>query len=332
MLSFERPALLALLALIPAFALVRRLFFSSREGLRYPLAPWGGRPFEEAPFAFRTAWRARNLLVWIGLVALIAAAAGPARFSRRLVFAGKGNEIMLVVDVSPSMAASDFKPTRLEAAKTLVADFLGGFRNETVGVVAFGGEAALLSPPTLDYAAIRNRLSQLKPGLLGEGTALGAGLATAAAHAARSAAPEKHIILLTDGENNAGAIAPETAAALAVRAGMRVSVVGIGARGDTPVAYIDPDTGEKRSGTYRSGFDRAALESLARAGGGLYFNAASEEALGQALAALSERSLSLGTTRSIAAEDRLSSPFIALGLLALALARLLGLFSGGGLP
>ncbi|HRY72715.1 MAG TPA: VWA domain-containing protein [Spirochaetia bacterium] len=329
MLSFERPALLAFLLLVPLLAFARRLFRARLSAPRFPVAALPGEAPPAPPLARRALFFLAQALLWLGLALLVLASAGPARVSRRVLYLSRGNEIVFVLDVSPSMAAEDFEPTRLAASKAIIDEFLSSRRNETVGLVAFGGEAALVCPPTLDYGVLRRRLGELEPGLLGEGTALGAGIGVALAHSGGKGAPARYVILLTDGENNAGPMAPATAAALAARRGVSVSVIGVGSRGEVPVTYVDPDTGQRRSGTYLSGFDRASLESLARIGGGSYFAAESPEALERAFSAVSEDSVSLAMTRSVSTEDSLARPLLALALAALVLARLLGLLSGG---
>lgn len=329
MLAFERPWMLLLVALVPALALLR--WAAAKKGIAFPFAaPRLASPRPSLPW--RTARAMRSAAAGLGLTACVIAAAGPAIVNRRVLYLSRGNEVIFVLDVSPSMAASDFAPNRLEAAKAIIGDFLASRRNETVGLVAFGGEAALVCPPTMDYGALASRMRSLVPGLYGEGTAIGAGIGTAVAHAARSGAPEKHVVLLTDGENNAGAMDPGTAALLASRYGIVLSVIGVGGPGEVPVAYIDPQTGQKRSGLYRSGFDATALESLALRGGGQYYAAANKAALSAAFEALSERSASLARTRSVASEAPLARPFLLLALAALALARLLELAGAGGRP
>jgi Ca-activated chloride channel family protein len=201
-----------------------------------------------------------------------------------------------------------------------------------VGLVAFGGDAALVCPPTTDYASIAARLGSLEPGIYGEGTAIGAGIATAVAHAARSSAPEKQIILLTDGENNAGSMDPATAARTAARFGIALSIIGVGSPGEAPVTYVDPVTHEKLSGIYRSDFNGAGLEALSRVGGGSYYGAENRAALASAFAALAERSSSLSRSRSLSSEEGLTGRVVAAALVLLALARLLGLAGGGGRP
>jgi Ca-activated chloride channel family protein len=323
MLAFDRPWALLFLTLVPALALLNRV--ARTRGLAFPIASRRSEPTPSPPPVWRLARALRRLCVGLGVAACVIAVAGPAIVNRRIHYLSRGNEVVFVLDVSPSMAASDFAPTRLDAAKAIIGDFLASRRNETVGLVAFGGEAVLVCPPTLDYVAFASRLGTLVPGLYGEGTAIGAGIATAVAHAARSGAPEKHVVLLTDGENNAGSMDPGTAAVLAARYGILLSVIGVGTSGEVPVSYVDPQTGQRRTGLYRSGFDAAVLEDLARNGGGQYYAAANKAALAAAFAALSERSASLTRTRSVTSEEPLARPFLLLALAALSLAWLIGL-------
>ena len=180
MLAFEHPFLLAFLLLIPAFIALRR--FLRGRGVRFPIAVYRGPVFSGTSAFSRFLDFCRRGLLWFGFALAVVAAAGPARVERHLLYLSRGNEVIFALDISPSMAASDFVPTRLEAAKSIIALFLSERRNETVGLVAFGGEAALVCPPTLDYEALRRRLADLQPGALGEGTAIGSGLGTAVAH------------------------------------------------------------------------------------------------------------------------------------------------------
>lgn len=332
MLAFDRPAVLALLLLVPGLPLLGR--FLRGRGLSLPFPLDHGRAFValRVPLLPRFLRAARGFALALGLAACVAAAAGPALVTRRVVYLGRGNEVMFVLDVSPSMAASDVAPSRLEAAKAIIGQFLATRRNETVGLVAFGQEAALICPPTLDYAALSSRLATIRSGIFGDGTAIGAGIATAVAHEARSTAPEKFAVLLTDGENNALAIDPATAAEAARRYGITLSVIGVGTRGDVPFDYVDPATGERRRGTYKSGFDQGQLERLALEGGGQYYAAENKAALASAFDSLSEKSASLSRSRTLSSEKPLVAQVMLLAFAALAAARLFGLLGGGGRP
>ena len=327
---FDRPWALSLLVLAPAFLAGGR--YLRARAAAFPLSDGRDESFPRAPFLFRLSRRAHFFFLGLGFLAVVVAAAGPSLVSKRVLYLGRGNEAVIVLDLSPSMAASDLAPTRLDAAKAIIGEFLATRRNETVGLVAFGNEAALVCPPTTDYAVIAARLKSLEPGLYGDGTAIGAGLATAVAHAARSSAPEKQIILLTDGENNAGSMDPATAMRAAARFGISLSVIGVGSPGEAPVSYIDPSTHEKHSGIYRSSFDAAALEALTRAVGGSYYGAENRKTLAAAFAGLAERSASLTLSRTRAEAQSLTMYVLGLGLALLVLSRLAGLAGGGNRP
>ncbi len=331
MLVFDRPVVLIFLAFVPALMMLGRFLRSPRGAAAFPVA--GPRAsFPRAPVLAKLGRALRGLTLWLALAVAALAAAGPALVSKRVLYVGRGSEAIIVLDVSPSMAASDLPPTRLDAAKAIIGDFLATRRNETVGLVAFGSDAALVCPPTADYAAIAARLGSLRPGLFGDGTAIGAGIATAVAHAARSTAPEKQLILLTDGENNAGTMDPETAARAASRFGMVLSVIGVGSPGEAPVTYVDPATGLKRSGIYRSDFNGASLEALSLAGGGNYYGGENRAALASAFAALAERSSSLTRSRNLSSQEPFGWKLLVVSFSLLALARLIGLAAGVGRP
>lgn len=330
MLAFDRPAILAGLLLVPALILFGRLFRGRGLSIPFPLAADLSLPPLRIPWTRRALRALRSAALWLGLALCVVAAAGPSLVTRRVVYLGRGNEVIFVLDVSPSMAAADVAPSRIEAAKAIIADFVASSRNETVGLVAFGQEAALICPPTLDYAALADRLASIRSGIFGDGTAIGEGIATAVVHEARSTAPEKFIVLLTDGENNAGSIDPTTAADAARRYGIILSVIGVGSRGDVPFDYVDPATGERRRGTYKSGFDEGALERLALEGGGQYYAAENKAALASAFQSLSEKSASLTRSRTLSSEKPLVAEVMLLALLVLVAARLFGIAGGGG--
>ena len=180
------------------------------------------------------------------------------------------------------MAASDLDPTRLEAAKAFVRAYVEspeGAAGASVGLVAFGAEAALACPPTADYAIVLERLEAIQPGILGDGTALGLGLSSALRQLAASGAPGAVAVLLSDGEDNVGLLHPADAARALEGYGAGLLVVGLGSRGDVPIDYVDPSTGQRMSGAYRSGFDDAAMSAIAAAGGGTYRTVADTQGL-----------------------------------------------------
>ena len=166
MTSFDNPLAFLLVLALPGWLFLRARALRRGGSLRFPLDEAAGRRFE-GPSGFRKAASrgalVLGILAWLGLVV---AAAGPQSVERRTVFPNRGDDVMFALDLSPSMGARDVEPDRLSAAKTLLELFLREDRADSVGIVGFGREAALLCPPTTDYAALRERLARAKPGAL----------------------------------------------------------------------------------------------------------------------------------------------------------------------
>ena len=146
----------------------------------------------------------------------------------------EGIDIMLAMDISTSMLAQDLKPDRLEAAKDVAASFINGRHNDNIGLVVFAGESFTQCPLTIDHTVLLNLFKDIHPGVIQDGTAIGLGLANAINRIKDSQAKSKVIILLTDGVNNAGEIAPVTAAEIAKTFGVRVYTIGVGTEGEAP--------------------------------------------------------------------------------------------------
>ena len=295
MISFEHPAALALCLAPPAAAIARAVLSARRPRLAtLPLDLWKGARSEDAPAIWRLAYAAQYALLGLACIALAVAAAGPAIASPHSGASRAGLDVVFAIDASPSMAASDLEPTRLGAAKAFVRAYVEspeGAAGAAVGLVAFGAEATLACPPTTDYATVLERLEVIQPGALGDGTALGQGLASALRQIDASGAPAAVAVLLSDGEDNVGLVHPADAARALGRRGARLLVVGLGSRGDVPIDYVDPVTGRRMSGAYRSGFDEDSMAAIAAAGSGEYRSVAD----GRVLAALVKE---LGTLSS----------------------------------
>lgn len=185
----------------------------------------------------------------------------------------QGIDIVMSLDISGSMLAKDFKPNRLEAAKEVAIDFIDSRPNDRIGLVIFSGESFTQCPLTTDHAVIKNLFSGIKTGMVADGTAIGNGLATGISRVKDSKAKSKVVILLTDGVNNQGSVAPLTAAEIAKAFGVRVYTIGVGTRGKalSPIAMY-PD------GSYQYGYidvniDEKTLTEIAGMTGGRYFRA-----------------------------------------------------------
>ena len=145
----------------------------------------------------------------------------------------EGIDIMLAMDVSTSMLAEDLRPNRIEAAKSVAAEFIAGRPNDNIGLTIFAGEAFTQCPMTTDHASLLNLLQNVRTdiaasGLIQDGTAVGMGLANAVSRLKNSKAKSKVVILLTDGSNNMGDLSPMTAAQIAKSMGIRVYTIGVG--------------------------------------------------------------------------------------------------------
>ncbi|MCL2608666.1 MAG: VWA domain-containing protein [Treponema sp.] len=321
-LAFERPVLAVCLLLALAFALVLARKLGRRFVAAVPLGAPGGVPFKP-PFNLDKLIRLFRLLEWAGILLLAMAAAGPEYRKSEKVWLGRGADVMFILDVSPSMAAQDMGGNRFELARGLLLDFAERRPADGIGVIGVGSDAALLLPPTVDRELLATRLAALELGELGDGSALGTALAMAAFHIGRSEAPRRVVILLSDGENNAGSIHPETAAAMIREVAASLWVVGIGSGGIVPIDYTDPFTRIRQSGMYDSGFDAEALKRLAEAGGGSWLHAPSAAAFAAAFADIDRQELTVLRSGTATTVRPLHRPFLILALALLAGTRLL---------
>ena len=171
------------------------------------------QPFEKTGNTFR--YYLRHILIGMRVAAitlLIFILARPQKTDRIQNSTTEGIDIVLAVDISGSMLSCDFKPNRLEEAKNVATEFISGRPYDQMGLVVFSGESFTQCPLTTDHAVLINLLREIKSGMIKDGTALGDGLATAVNRIKDSQSKSKVIILLTDGVNNMGTIAPATAA------------------------------------------------------------------------------------------------------------------------
>lgn len=189
----------------------------------------------------------------------------------------QGIDIVIALDISGSMLAQDFKPNRLEASKDIAIEFINKQEYDRIGLVVFAGEAFTQCPVTIDHKVLINMFSEVKQGLIEDGTAIGYGLATAVNALKDSKAKSKIVILLTDGENNAGSIDPLIAADLAAKFNIKVYTIGVGKNGfaDMPVQTIFGTQLQK----VEVKIDEETLKLISEKTGGKYFRAIDNEKL-----------------------------------------------------
>jgi Ca-activated chloride channel family protein len=320
-LGFERPLLFAAALVVPALILGISRFVRDPFALKIPLGPPGGAAFTP-PLGVELLIRILRVMELAGAFFLFTAAAGPYVMTTETVWLNRGADVLFVVDVSPSMAGIDMDgQSRFDTARNLVSQFARERPSDAVGLVAVGNDAALLVPPTVDRTAFISRLEGLRIGELGDGTALGLGLALAALHIQKSAAPRKAVVLITDGENNTGAVHPETAAA--ALGGASFWVIGVGSRGDVPIDYVDPVTRLRRTGSFNSRFDSESLKVIAESGGGTYMAAHSARAFSTAFSRLSEEEMTIRRSGILGKTRGFHRPFIIAALALICAVRLL---------
>ena len=217
--------------------------------------------FRHLPFNLRT--------LAIGL--LIVAIARPQSSSNWRTENKEGIDIMMALDISGTMQAEDLRPSRLEAAKNVAIDFIQSRPNDNIGLVVFAAESFTQCPLTSDHSVLINLFNGIRYGLINDGTAIGLGLANAVSRIKDSKAKSKVIILLTDGSNNQGDIAPITAAEIAKTFGIRVYAIGVGSHGTINMPVQTPFG--VRYQQVESEFDEKTLKDIAEMTGGQYFRA-----------------------------------------------------------
>jgi len=294
---------------IPGLLFVSR-YLKPLFALDLPLGPPGGIAFK-SPVNFKLLMKFLHAMELVGVFLLFVAAAGPHLVFTDLVWLNRGADIFFVVDVSPSMSAIDMNgKNRFDASRTLLKDFAGRRPQDAIGLIAVGEDAALMVPLTTDRTTLYSRLDALAIGEMGDGTALGSGLALAALHINKSQAPRRAVVLITDGENNAGTIHPEAAAAVLGDIGVSLWVIGVGSRGLVPFFYVDPFTQMQRSGYYDSGFDPENLRSIAAAANGHWIIAPTAEAFAAAFSQLDQEEMVIRRTGTVRRTEPLYHIFI----------------------
>lgn len=251
----------------------------------------------------------------LALAALIIVIARPQSVNSSETSKTEGIDIVLAMDVSTSMLAEDFKPNRLAAAKQVAAEFINDRPNDNIGLVIFAGESFTQCPLTTDHRVLLNLIKDVNFFMIEDGTAIGLGLANAVNRLKDSDSQSRVIILLTDGSNNKGQIAPLTAAELAASYGIRVYTVGVGSKGK--VMMTDPRTGERFQ--TEADIDERVLTEIAALTKGQYFRATDNTSLKQIydeIDAMEKRHISVN---KVTRRQELFFPF---ALLALCLAGL----------
>lgn len=313
---FDDPAWLWLLLVIPLLA-----WWRWRQGT-------GALSISRVPDGAGGVWRLHLpfVLRCLALVLLVLALARPQKGYSWEESLTEGIDIQVVLDISGSMGAEDFQPrNRLEVAKRVVRDFIDQRPGDRIGLTVFSGAAMTRSPLTTDRAMLHFLVDAVELNSLPDGTAIGLALANATARLKDSAAETKVIVLVTDGVNNAGAIDPASAAAIAEGLGVKIYAVGVGTAGRVPVPLPmqNPLTGRREIQRVLMNVevDEALLQRLAERTGGQFFKATDEAALREIFAAIDELEKTPIATKTYVRYEETFQPLVwaALGLLLLPL-------------
>lgn len=267
---FEYPRLLWLLA-VPVLLVLHYIYLELAQ--RHP----------HLRVSVSTPWLVKNtsiagamrhipfILRIIALTLIVIAIARPRSSQVIEKIDAEGIDIVLAMDVSTSMLARDFTPDRISASKDIAIEFIAQRPSDRMGIVVFAGESYTQCPLTTDRSALINMMKEVETGLIDDGTAIGNGLATAIARMKDSDAKSRVVILLTDGVNNSGEIAPQMAVEIAKTYGVRVYTIGVGKEGMAPYPVMTPWGVEVRN--LEVEIDEQLLKDIAEATGGRYFRA-----------------------------------------------------------
>lgn len=264
-MAFASPYWLISLPALPVlWWLARRL--RERPGISFSVA-------DEARELPQTGWARFHglpgVLITLALGFGILALARPQEHNAQHEQTEEGIDIVLTLDVSTSMSADDLLPNRFEAAKQVAAEFIRGRESDRIGLVVFAAQPYTQSPLTLDYSFLQRMLSEVRMGLIEDGTAIGTAIATATTRLRESDAESKVIILLTDGRNNRGEVDPVTAAEAAATFDVRIYTVGVGRKSMGAFSDLIPS----------AEIDEEVLQRVADITGGRYYRATDTETL-----------------------------------------------------
>lgn len=259
------------------------------------------------------------LLRLISIALVVIVIARPQALSSWEETETQGIDIVMALDVSGSMLAQDLQPDRLQAAKKVAAEFITDRVNDNIGLVIFAGESFTQCPLTTDHKVLLNLLNEINFGMIEDGTAIGLGLATSVNRLKESNSDSRVVILLTDGTNNSGMIAPLTAADLARSYGIRVYTVGVGSKGMAPTPVSTPYG--IRMQNMPVDIDEKTLTEIATMTGGQYFRAQDTEGLHQVYDEIEKMEKYLISVQNVTRRQELFLPFalLALGLVLLEL-------------
>jgi Ca-activated chloride channel family protein len=310
----EYPGLLWLLV-IPALLVVHYIWLELAQ--RHPhlrvstSVPWklGGTPFmawlRHLPFLFRLA----------AIVLVIIALARPRMSEETTNVDAEGIDIVLAMDVSTSMLARDLYPDRINASKDIAVEFISQRKSDRIGIVVFAGESFTQCPLTTDKRTLVNLMNEVSTGIIDDGTAIGNGLATAVARLTESDAKSRVVILLTDGVNNRGEVAPQMATEIAKQYGIKVYTIGVGKEGMAKYPVMTPWGVQLQDVEVE--IDEPLLKDISQATGGKYFRATDNTSLAEIYNEINQMETGRTTVTNVVTYEELFMIYVLWALAAL---------------
>ncbi|HEX4473444.1 MAG TPA: VWA domain-containing protein [Polyangiaceae bacterium] len=315
MIHFQHPWVLLLL--VPLFAIA---WWLGRAGRPSAITHSNTELVLSVSKVRRSRWgRLWPLLRWMGAALFVVALARPNVEHHHANVRASGVDIMLAVDVSGSMQARDMlgpngATSRLDAAKEVVGRFVRDRTNDRIGLVAFAGQPYLVSPLTLDHDWVLQRLQSLDASAAGDGTAIGSAIASGVRRLDAHEAKSKLLVLLTDGQNNAGKITPAAAGEAARALGVKVYTIGVGSAGEALVPLTD-QRGQEQLVKARVDVDEASMKRIADITGGAFYRATDTKSLQNVYAAIDRSEKTTHTLTAFTTHDERFAWFAIPGLL-----------------
>ena len=320
---FEYPGLLWLLV-VPALLVLHYIWLEMAQ--RHPhlrvsvSTPWKltGTPFmawmRHVPFVFRLA----------AVVLIILALARPRTQEEVTQVDSEGIDIVMAMDVSTSMLARDLDPDRINASKEIAVEFISQRRSDRIGIVVFAGESFTQCPLTTDKRTLVNLMNEVTTDLIEDGTAIGNGLATSVARLTESDAKSRVVILLTDGVNNSGEVAPQMATEIAKQYGIKVYTIGVGKEGMAKYPVMTPWGVQLQD--VKVEIDEELLKNIAKETGGKYFRATDNTKLAEIYNEINQMETGRTTITNAVIYDELFMSYVLWALAAFMIELLLNWF------
>lgn len=330
-MTFHHPWLLLLALLVPGLVWLR-----FRKARRIAVRFGDGHALMSIPpsLAIRLL-PALPILYGAGLLALVIALARPQRGLDESIVRTEAVDIVLLVDLSPSMRSLDFSTereriNRLDAAKKTIEQFVKRRESDRIGIVGFASLPYSVAPLTMDHAWLLLQMQRLQPGDLGDGTAIGTGIGSAVNRLRDSKAKSKLIILLTDGANNMGELSPVNAAQAAKALGIKIYAIGAAKQGMVPMPVATP-WGERMQ-MVPSDVDEGTLKEIANITGALFFRAEDMASLQKIYDQIDQMEKTEIEVEQYTRFEERFSPWLWAALACLGLEKLLSLTRLGRLP